>query len=61
MDPLTAALNLANGIVTLITKVFDATPDAQKAQGAGDIAKTLHNISAFLNSVQDKINAAVAK
>lgn len=59
MDPLTAGLNLANGIVALVTKIFDATPEPQRAQGAADIAKTLHNVSAFLNSIQDKINAAV--
>lgn len=57
MDPLTAGLNLANGIVALIGKVWDATPKDQQVQAAADIAKTLHNCSAFLQSVQAKIAA----
>jgi hypothetical protein len=57
LDPLTAGLNLANGIVALIGKVWDATPKDQQVQAAADIAKTLHNCSAFLQSVQAKIAA----
>ena len=59
MDPITAGLQLAKSIVDLITKIWDATPDPLKAERAGDIAKTLHNVSEFLTSIQEKINAAV--
>ncbi len=59
MDPVTAGLQLANSIVTLITKIWDATPETWKAERATDIAQTLHNCSEFLNSIQGKINAAV--
>lgn len=59
MDPLTSAFNLANSIVTLATKVFDAMPEADKATGASDIAKTLHNVSVFIQGEQQKLNAAV--
>ncbi len=61
MDPVTAGLNLAQAIVALVTKVWDATPEAQKAQSAADIANTLHNCSAFLQAVQGKINTVVVK
>jgi hypothetical protein len=59
MDPMTAALNLANAIMALLTKVWDATPKDQQATSAGDVAKTLHNCSAFLQGVQEKINGLV--
>lgn len=59
MDPITAGLNLANAIVALMGKVWDATPKEQQAQTAADIAKTMHNCSSFLQGVQDKINAAM--
>jgi hypothetical protein len=59
MDPLTAGLNLANSIVTLLTKVWDATPAAQQVTGAADVATTLHNMAEFLHSAQDKINGLV--
>jgi len=58
MDPVTAGLNLATAIVALLTKVWDATPDAQKAIGAADAAKVLHNCSQFLQDAQDKLLAA---
>jgi hypothetical protein len=61
MDPLTAALNLASATVTLLGKVWDATPKEQQILQASDIAKTLHNISSFINGVQEKINAVVVK
>jgi len=59
MDPLTAGLQLATAIVELLTKVWDATPETEKAQGAGDIARTLHNCSALIQDAQKKINAGL--
>ena len=59
MDPVTAGLTLVTAIVTLITKVWDATPEAQKALSAADVAATLHNCSAFMQTLQGKINTAV--
>lgn len=61
MDPITAGLTLANSIVILATKIWDATPDAAKATRADDMAQIAHNCSAFLQSVQAKINAVVVK
>ncbi len=61
MDPLTAGLNLANTLLELAGKVFDATPADLKAQSAGDWAKFAHNISEFLLGIQAKINASVPK
>jgi hypothetical protein len=58
MDPISAGLTLATAIVTLITKVWDATPDAQKATSASDVASTLHNCSTFLQAFQTQINTA---
>jgi hypothetical protein len=63
MDPVTAALNLANGIIALaskfVDKIWDALPQDQKAIAASDISKSIHNSSVFLQSIQEKINAAV--
>lgn len=59
MDPLTAAFNALTALVTLGTKVFDATPEAQKATGAADWANFTHNIAAVVISLQAKINAVV--
>lgn len=59
MDPITAGLNLATAIVALIGKVHDDASPADRALVAGDITKTLHNCSAFLTGIQDKINVAV--
>lgn len=59
MDPLTAALNLANAALVFATKVWDATPPAQQQAAASDWAKFTHNIGGFIVSIQDKINAAV--
>lgn len=61
MDPLTAALNLANTVSNGLIDIFKALPAAQQATVANDIVTPLHNVVAFLTSVQDKINAAVAK
>ena len=60
MDPLTASLNLATAALALATKIWDATPDALKAQSAGDWAKFIHNIAAVIIDIQVKINAAAA-
>jgi hypothetical protein len=59
MDPVTAAFNAATAALTLATKVWDATPEPLKAQSAGDWAKSVHNVIAFLLEMQNKINAAV--
>jgi len=59
MDPLTAALNLANGVLAFATKVWEATPKDLQATSAGDWAKFTHNIGSFILGVQEKINAAV--
>lgn len=59
MDPITAGLNLAAAIVNLIGKIHDDASPAQRELVAGDITKTLHNCSAFLTGIQDKLNAAV--
>ena len=60
MDPITASLNLASAIVAFADKVFAATPQPLQAQVAADFSTFNHNISAFLLSIQAKINAAVA-
>lgn len=56
MDPLTAALNLAIAIVTLSTKIWEATPQALREAEAANWAKFAINIGNFITSIQDKIN-----
>jgi hypothetical protein len=58
MDPLTASLNLATAALALATKIWDATPAALQAQSAGDWAKFIHGLSAFILDIQAKIDAA---
>ncbi len=55
MDPLTAALNLAQAIVVLLGKVWEATPEADRAVAAKDLAQNLHQISAFMFSLQKSL------
>jgi len=59
MDPLTAALNLANAALILATKVWDATPAAQQTAAAADWATFTHNIGSFIVFVQGKLDAVV--
>jgi hypothetical protein len=59
MDPLTAALNLANSLVALESKVWDKVPPDLQTTLAGDAAKFCHNIGSFFIGLQDKLNALV--
>lgn len=59
MDPVTQALAVATAIVNLETAVFAAAPKDVQALVAGDSLKMLHNIAAFILTLQEKINAAV--
>jgi hypothetical protein len=52
MDPITAGFNLATAIVTLAARVWEAAPQAQQSAVAGDLARTLHNCSLFLQDVK---------
>jgi hypothetical protein len=61
MDPLTAALQLANTALALATKVWDATPAPLQAQNASDWAKFTHGIGGFITTIQEKITGVVAK
>lgn len=58
MDPLTAALNLANTALQLAVKVWDATPPDAQTRAAADWAKFTHNIGSFITAIQDRVNAA---
>lgn len=60
MDPVTAALNVANALIALEGKIFDAMPADQKAIIATDAAKFTHNIGTFVTSLQEKLNKLVA-
>jgi len=59
LDPVTAALNLANALVAFESKVWDKVPPELQTQLAGDAAKFCHNIGTFFIGLQDKINALV--
>ena len=59
MDPLTAALNLANTVVNAMMKIWDATPAELQHTEAANYAKFFINIGDFIISLQGKINAAV--
>lgn len=59
MDPLTAALTLANSVVLLASDVWKATPPAMQAAEAAQWAQFTLNIGAFITSLQSQINAAV--
>ena len=55
MDPITATLNLATEALKFAEKIWDATPDAQKAQAAGDWATFTHNIGEVVLALQQKL------
>jgi hypothetical protein len=59
MDPVTAALNLANGVLIFVSKVWDAASPDVKTLRANDMLTFNHNIAAFVLSLQEHINAAV--
>lgn len=59
MDPITATMNMITGLVKLSQDVFDAMPPELRTQTAGDFAKFNHNVSTFLVTIQDRINAAL--
>jgi hypothetical protein len=55
MDPVTAALNLLTALVSLGTKVWEATPAPLQAQGAADWATFGHNAMTALLELQSKL------
>jgi|HubBroStandDraft_2_1064218.scaffolds.fasta_scaffold07588_9 hypothetical protein len=61
MDPasiavLTAGFTALNAFVTLLTDVWNKMPAAQQATSAVDVATSLHNVSAVLNTWGAKID-----
>lgn len=52
MDPLTAGLGVANVLVQLWMKVWDATPEAERTVVAKDLAQALHSILKFVQDLQ---------
>lgn len=61
MDPITAALNIANTALQLLRDIRNDLPEDARKQGAADAAKMVHNIMEFVLSLQGKINAAIVK
>ena len=59
MDPITAALNVANRLLEFGEKVWDATPPDLQQKAAADWAQFNHNIASFVLGLQVKINAIV--
>ena len=59
LPQLTAGIELGILSLTLAGKIWDATPKELQAQSAGDWAKFIHNISAFILSLQEQINQLV--
>ena len=52
MDPLTAGLNLANGLIALWLEVWKATPEAERSIVAKDLALALHQVAKFVQDLQ---------
>ncbi len=59
MDPITSAFNLANSVLTLATKVWDATPLAIQQQNATVWGTFTHNLGDVIVALQKKIDAIV--
>ena len=57
MDPLTKALDVLDGIITLAGKLLDAADPATKAQIATQQAEIMKKTLDLIEKIQDKLQA----